>query len=135
MVSFRFCRYERNKDQLVIYLTNHNVVCQCGELNLELRYLIDRYSPRQVLIDFSNVAYCSREAINDLLCARRRVMSRDGEMKIRNMCTQVRTKFRNLRLDGHVFEIAGGTTNAPKRRRRSFQIDFEVGGGLLSGLL
>lgn len=106
MVSFKYCRFEREKDSLVIYLTNPALVCQCGELDLEIRYLVERYSPRQVLIDFSRVGYCSREAINDLLLARRRILSRGGEMQIQKMSPQVRDRFRSLRLDGHIFQIA-----------------------------
>ncbi len=107
MFHLKHCRFEREDDFLVIFLTKQNVICSPGELELELLYLVKRYRPRHVSIDFSQVGYCSREAINDLLTTRRHILAGGAELQIRAMAPRVRTKFRSLRLDGHVFDIEG----------------------------
>jgi len=105
MLTFKYCRFERDNDFLRVFLTNIHIICRSGELNLELSYLVNRYSPRKMRIDFTHVLYFSREAINDLLLVRRNLIARGSSLEIYGMQPSVFSKFHSLRLDRNVFAI------------------------------
>lgn len=113
MGFLKFCRFERKERELTIHIAARSVTPSPGELSWEMIYLVDRFRPDRVALDFSQVLYFSTEGINELLKTRKHVLSKGASLKIVGMHKSVRAKFRALRLDGHVFDIAPTPDSPP----------------------
>ena len=76
-----------------------------GDLQAELLRFAEHTRPRLLVVDFSNVAYCSTAVINALMQLRKRLAEHEGTLRLSGLASEVRDAFRHLRLDGTVFEI------------------------------
>lgn len=76
-----------------------------SELHDELLDYIATRSPRQLVVDFGRVTFCSSAVINGLLRAKRRVVTNGGRIKLCAMSQTTREAYRTLNLDGTVFDI------------------------------
>ena len=80
-------------------------VRQFEELRDELAELVSSFRPRKLVVNFSDVRYCSTAIIASLLILKERIESYGGQVKFCDMNTAVRDSFGMLKLDGPVFEI------------------------------
>lgn len=66
--------------------------------------LFDRLRMPRLVLDFSNVAFISSEALGKLITVHQKVKARDGWIKVRNLRPRIRELFSVTRLD-RLFEI------------------------------
>jgi anti-anti-sigma regulatory factor len=66
---------------------------------------VEGNSPTQLLVDFSQVEYCSTAIISALLRARKTIVAEGGQVRFWGMRENVREAFRMLNLDGSIFDI------------------------------
>jgi len=66
---------------------------------------IQQRRPSKLLLDFSDVRYCSSPVIGVILDAQRHLVSEGYQMKLCGMNDAVRDNFKILKLDGTVFDI------------------------------
>jgi anti-anti-sigma factor len=76
-----------------------------GDLQTELLRFAEETRPRLLVVDFSNVAYCSTAVINALMQVRKRLAEHEGGLRLSGLSAEVREAFQHLRLDGTVFRI------------------------------
>ena len=76
-----------------------------SELQDELIEFLEAEEPRNVLVDFGSVTYCTSSVINGVLRAKKRIIGTGGQLKLCNMNPQIREAYRVLNLDGTVFDI------------------------------
>lgn len=75
------------------------------ELRDELNEFVDEHQPAKLLVDFSEVQYCSTAVIAALVQIKKRMGPESGLIRFCGMNEAVRDTFRWLRLDGTLFEI------------------------------
>ncbi len=77
-----------------------------AELKDQLINFTERETPKKLLLDFSEVEFCSTAVINTLLRIKKIVVrDRAGQLKLCGMKPNVRSAFGMLNLDGTVFDI------------------------------
>ena len=83
------------------------------ELRNDLIGFTERETPERLLLDFSEVEFCSSALINTLLRIRK-IVERDnaGQLKLSGMTESVRSAFESLNLDGSVFQIYASAEEA-----------------------
>lgn len=80
-------------------------VDQYEELRDELMSFANLCSTDKVLIDLSEVEYCSTAVMRALISIRDRLSGRGGKLKLCGVNSNVREAFRQLKLDQSTFEI------------------------------
>jgi anti-anti-sigma regulatory factor len=85
---------------------------ELAELRDELHDLVKNFRPRKLLVNFTNVRYCSTAIINALLVVQQTMSAYYGQMRFCGMNESVRQSFAMLKLDGPVFEIHSTTASA-----------------------
>ncbi len=76
-----------------------------SELHDELLEFVETRQPKDMVIDFGQVTFCSTAVINGILRTKKRLVARDGRLWLAAMRPPVREAFRLLNLDGTVFDI------------------------------
>ncbi len=87
-------------------------VPQFAELQGELFVFVEMYRPRQLVVNFDHIRYCSTALITGVLKVRERLDSIGGELKVCGMSKPVRDTFVMLNLDGTVFDIYDSESEA-----------------------
>jgi len=75
------------------------------ELRDELNEFVDQHRPGKLLVDFSDVQYCSTALIAALVQIKKRMGPEGGQIRFCGMNDAVRDTFKWLRLDGTLFDI------------------------------
>ena len=114
MTAFVYFDVHDDEDIVEIRLANPISfdVGNFAELRDELFAFVDQYRPGKLIVDFSEVQYCSTAIMSALLFARARLQSYGGQMKFCGMNGAVRQSFQRLDLDGTVFDIRPTTVAA-----------------------
>jgi len=76
-----------------------------AELDDELIAYVDGLQPHHLVINFRRVTQCSTAVINSVLRAKKRLVARNGAVKLCGMNDAIRSAYRMLNLDGTVFNI------------------------------
>jgi anti-anti-sigma regulatory factor len=84
-----------------------------------LLHLLNDVSIKQLIVDLSQVRYCSNEIVSDLLFVQRQLAQRDGNLNLCCMQPVVYEKLRELNLAGTVFTVYDSQAEALE----SVQID------------
>ena len=107
MKHFEYFDIKYDSEITEIHLANpmYFDVRQFEELRDELTELVSSFRPRKLVVNFSDVRYCSTAIIASLLILKERIESYGGQMKFCGMNTAVRDSFAMLQLDGRVFAI------------------------------
>lgn len=91
--------------ELLLANTDYFDVVQYTEFHEDLMRFVEREKPKNLLVRFDDVRYCSTAIISALLKARDRQISEGHKIKISGANDGVRNGFRMLKLDGTVFDI------------------------------
>lgn len=83
----------------------HFDVPRYEELRDELNQFVDQHQSGKLLVDFSEVQYCSTAVVAALVQIKKRLASEGGQVRFCGMNDTVRDTFRWLRLDGTLFDI------------------------------
>jgi anti-anti-sigma factor len=70
-----------------------------------LAYFVARQQPRELLVDLSNVVFCSTAFIAALLMAQKCIQTRPGVMKLFGLSESVLQSLQHLNLVGTVFLV------------------------------
>lgn len=82
------------------------------ELQDELFSFIEMYRPKQLVVNFDRIRYCSTALIAGVLDGKRRLAEIGGDLKLCGMCEPVRDTFSMLNLDGSVLSIYDSESDA-----------------------
>lgn len=107
MATYRHFEVEIIDDVTVVRLVDPRLsdTMSVNELQDELLLLLDRDATKKLLVNFQKVTHCSTSVINGLLRAKKKLMTRSGQVKLCNMHRLIREAFQLLNLDGTVFHI------------------------------
>lgn len=83
-----------------------------GELRDELLSFVNEHSGGSLLIDLSEVEYCSTAVMQVLISARLKLLASGGQLKLCGVNRNVRKAFEQLRLDRTTFDIHDSQTMA-----------------------
>ncbi len=83
-----------------------------GDLQTALLNFAEQTHPQLLVVDLSNVGYCSTAVINALMQLRNQLAEHGGSLRLAGMSSEVREAFGHLRLDGTVFQIYDTTDAA-----------------------
>ena len=98
--------------ELSLVDTSYFDVPQYAELQGELFAFVEMYRPRQLVVNFHRIKYCSTALITGVLQARKRLDQIGGDLKVCGMSKPVRDTFVMLNLDGTVFDIYESESDA-----------------------
>jgi anti-sigma B factor antagonist len=114
MSAFKTFRVETNDGVAVVRFSQHTLLGHglIGDLRSEFFAFIDAESPQKMLIDFTDVEFCSTEVISLLLNIKRRLAKHNGRLKLSSMKDNVREVFRMLNIEKTVFDIHDSTNEA-----------------------
>ena len=73
---------------------------------------IQQRRPSKLLVDFSDVRYCSSAVIAAIMTAQRSSVSEGCQMKLCGMNDPVRDNFQIMKLDGTIFDILATKADA-----------------------
>lgn len=107
MVSCKHFDTEQHGDVTEIRLVNpafFDIDCY-AELSEQLLGFVEQERPRNLLVDFSRVEYCSTAVMNALLIAQKSLQAGGGCMKVYGMNDSVCEAFRRLNLDRTAFDL------------------------------
>jgi anti-anti-sigma factor len=76
-----------------------------AQLQLDLADFVARQQPRKLLVDLSNIEYCSTALIAGLLTAQKRMVSWGGVMRLFGLSEVVLETLRHLKLVGTLFSV------------------------------
>jgi anti-anti-sigma factor len=98
---------EQSDDITIVRFANTEVFDTEGyaRLHSELMALVERHQPRKLLLDLSNIRYCSTAFINTLLMVQKRIQSWAGLMKLFGLREVVLETLNILGLIGTVFSV------------------------------
>lgn len=82
------------------------------ELRDDLVSLVEHERPSRLIVDFSEVEYCSTAVIAAVLMVKKRLDREGGQVKLCGMSHAVREAFQTLKLDGTVFDIRASKADA-----------------------
>lgn len=82
------------------------------EFQAELLALLDEHQPLKMVVDFENVTQCSTSVINALLLAKKRLVTRGGDLRLCSLEPVLREAYQLLNLDGTVFQIYASEAEA-----------------------
>lgn len=107
MAQFRHfdVRHCDDINELCLADTTFFDVREYGELQDELLAFVEMYRPKQLVVNFDRVKYCSTALIAGVLHGRSRLDAIGGDLVLCGMCEPVRDTFRMLKLDDSVFHI------------------------------
>ena len=107
MSTYRHFQVENIDDVTVLRLADPRLsdTMSVNELQDELLLLLDRDATKKLLVNFQKVTHCSTSVINGLLRAKKKLMTRGGQIKLCNMSRMIRESYQLLNLDGTVFHI------------------------------
>ncbi len=80
-------------------------ITRYAQFHQEVDDFVKSDRPTFLLVDFSEVDYCSTAIISALLRAKNTIVSGGGKVRFWGMCESVREGFRMLNLDGPIFDI------------------------------
>lgn len=114
MFEFRHFEVRQFDGFTELYLVDTSFfdVPRYAELQDELLVFVEMYRPRQLVVNFGRIKYCSTALISGVLQSRRRLDTIGGELKFCGMCQPVRDAFIMLNLDGAVFDIYESESDA-----------------------
>lgn len=84
------------------------------ELQDDVVDYVEHQRPGKLIVDFSDVGYCSTAVIAAMLMVRKHLESEGGQIKLCEMSDEVREAFQTLKLDGTIFEILATKSDAAK---------------------
>ena len=98
----------------VVELVNPNLLDRLliSELGDELIDFVEQSNPKNLIISFEHVTYCSSEVIGSLIRARSRVVTDHQTLKLCSMNDDVRKLFKLTNLDGTLFTIYDDSAQA-----------------------
>ncbi|MBC8872264.1 MAG: STAS domain-containing protein [Planctomycetes bacterium] len=107
MTALQYFSVERHGDVIELRLENpaHFDVPRYEELRNELARFAEEEQPAKLLVDFSNVEYCSTAVIAALVQIRKRLGAEGGQIKFCGLNESVHEAFKMLKLDGTLFDI------------------------------
>ncbi|MCU0978406.1 MAG: STAS domain-containing protein [Pirellulaceae bacterium] len=76
-----------------------------AQLQLDLVDFVARQQPRELLVDLSNIVFCSTALIAALLMAQKCIQTRPGVMKLFGLSEVVLETLHRLRLVGTLFSV------------------------------
>ncbi len=106
MVAFQCFDVEQSGDVTQIRLKDPSRfdLPQYEQLRVEVKAFVQQRRPSKVLVDFSDVQFCSSAVVAAIMIAQNRLVSEGGQMKLCEMNEVVRQTFDRLKLDGDVFD-------------------------------
>lgn len=114
MFEFRHFEVRQFDGFTELYLVDTSFfdVPQYAELQSELFVFVEMYRPRQLVVNFDRIRYCSTALISGVLRSQKRLDEIGGELKFCGMSEPVRDAFMMLNLDGTVFDIYESESDA-----------------------
>lgn len=114
MSYYKHFTIDQQGDVTEILLANMDYfdVVHYAEFHEELLTFVEHEKPKNLLVRFDDVQYCSTAIISALLKARHRQVSEGRQIKICGMNETVRDSIRMLKLDGTVFDICDDAATA-----------------------
>ena len=91
--------------EILLANTDYFDVVHYAEFHEELMAFIQTEKPRNLLVRFDDVQYCSTAIVSALLKARHRQVSEGRRVKLCGMNETVRSGIQMLKLEGTVFDI------------------------------
>lgn len=91
--------------EILLANTDYFDVVHYAEFHEDLLAFVEDERPKNLLVRFDDVRYCSTAIISALLKARHRQLSGGRQIKISGLNDSVRSAFQMLKLDGTVFDI------------------------------
>ena len=85
-----------------------------AQLQLDLVDFVARQQPRELLVDLSNIVFCSTALIAALLMAQKCIQTRPGVMKLFGLSEVVLETLHRLRLVGTLFSVCTDEAAARK---------------------
>lgn len=97
--------HQGNVTEILLANTDYFDVVHYAEFHEELLAFIEDEKPKNLLVRFDDVQYCSTAIISALLKARHRQVSEGRQIKLSGLNEMVRQGLQMLKLDGTVFDI------------------------------
>ena len=114
MIAPRHFDVKRSGDVTELRLADPSLfdVRHYEELQDDVVGYVEHQRPGKLIVDFSDVGYCSTAVIAAMLIVKRNMESRGGRIKLCEMSDEVREAFRTLKLDGTIFDILSTKADA-----------------------